>query len=169
MLAIADADLHRFLANLLATVSYLCTVPSRPQLNTCQTFMLLDLNPVMSIIANVPAAIASTVSLHAPSIAASLTITPEDRGLSRCASAIELHDPGRRDLWVCPPFVAPYAPLLTPSSSSVGSTMAFSRGRSRVPPTVEIPDKKGIESSGVHVQVSAQPKSCDWNAPADSL
>ena len=35
--------------------------------------------------------------------------------------------------------------------------MAFSRGRTRMPATVDIPDKKGIESSGVHVQVSSLP------------
>ena len=32
--------------------------------DSSQVFMLLDLNPVMSIIANVPAAIASTVAVH---------------------------------------------------------------------------------------------------------
>ena len=35
--------------------------------------------------------------------------------------------------------------------------MAFSRGRTRVPTTVDIPDKKGLETSGIHVQVRAPP------------
>ena len=37
-----------------------------------QVFMLLNLNPVMSIIANVPAAIASTVGVDFSSISLSL-------------------------------------------------------------------------------------------------
>ncbi|EPS95623.1 hypothetical protein FOMPIDRAFT_1025684 [Fomitopsis schrenkii] len=91
-----------FLANLLATI-----------------FMMLNLNAVMSIIANVPAAIASTI------VACRVV-----RRLSNYTT----------------PGVEVYG-------SSIGSTLAFSRGRTRVPPTVEIPDKKGIESSGVHVQM----------------
>lgn len=55
--------LYRFLANLIATVCINGLVLD-PRLNLLpKIFMLLNLNPVMSIIANVPAAIASSVSL----------------------------------------------------------------------------------------------------------
>jgi hypothetical protein len=57
----------RFLANLIATVRHSCCNTAQHTLTGIldyKVFMLLDLNAVMSIIANVPAAIASTVSYH---------------------------------------------------------------------------------------------------------
>ena len=58
----------RFLANLIATVCILnhhtCKLPFEELThNILQIFMLLNLNPIMSIIANVPAAIVSTVRI----------------------------------------------------------------------------------------------------------
>lgn len=53
-----------FLANLLATVRSLPLLLSTLLMPYHQIFMLLNLNAVMSIIANVPAAIASTVSIY---------------------------------------------------------------------------------------------------------
>ena len=71
-----------------------------PFLNRDQIFMILNLNAVMSIIANVPAAIASTVSSLAACIRSAYK-PPIDRRLPRRASVIELHFSRRRGLRVC--------------------------------------------------------------------
>ncbi|KZT71852.1 hypothetical protein DAEQUDRAFT_743957 [Daedalea quercina L-15889] len=103
-----------FLSNLLATI-----------------FMLLNLNAVMSIIANVPAAIASTI----------------------VACRVVRH-------------LANYtSPTVEVYGSGANSTIAFSRGRTRVPATVSLPDKKGMES-GVHVQMETFANIAD-DVPSD--
>lgn len=61
--------------------------------------MLKNLNAVMSIIANVPAAVASTVSNHIMGMYL-VTDVVLDRCLSRCPTPHELHHRGSRGLWV---------------------------------------------------------------------
>lgn len=74
-----------FVANLIATVSIIIENRRIYSDIRLQVFMLLNLNAVMSIIANVPAAIASTV-LHIPTYPRPMTLLtsiPLDRRLPR--------------------------------------------------------------------------------------
>lgn len=116
--------------------------------------MLLNLNAVMSIIANVPAAIASTVSLHRiyalsgdlmdfpRLLPAALCVGSRTTRLREQRSSSECH---RRSPMSGLTFVAPY-------SSTSASTLAFTRSRrSRLGPSVSVSEKK---LGGVHVQVS---------------
>ncbi|KIK68478.1 hypothetical protein GYMLUDRAFT_237528 [Collybiopsis luxurians FD-317 M1] len=106
-----------FLSNLLAT-----------------TFMILDLNPVMSIIANVPSAIASTtVACRAVRRLALFTSS----GPEMFAYVLSL-DPIRRSHFVSP-------------STTQASTLAF---RSNSKSTVQRPRlNTTLKSEGVHVQM----------------
>jgi hypothetical protein len=66
----------------------------------CQTFMLLNLNPIMSVIANVPAATAATVRSLKLSII-DFMVWLVDRSLQSCTKAVEFRCSDCRGVPVC--------------------------------------------------------------------
>jgi len=117
-----------------------------------QTFMLLNLNAVMSIISNVPAAIVSTVSCFALVPYSSLTwhLLP-DRCMSYCPTAQQLYLLRSWDVPVrhVTEWILSFS-LTHTRSSTQGSTLAFRSHISGVRPKIST---KGAPKEGVHVQV----------------
>ena len=107
----------------------------------------MDLNGVMSIIANVPAAIASTVS-HAPLVVFYPPIKHTDRRLPRCPSPRKLLPFQSGAVWVRSKHIHNMLYLYgVDSPATQASTLAFHSGNA------VIASKPGAPLAGVHVQM----------------